>query len=57
MNGAVLGMPVRMVRRVQIGVPNEEERQGKHNDPGEQAQGEVESETPQTASAVDRLIC
>ena len=34
---------------------NEEERQSEHDDPGEQAQGQAEGETPPTAGAGDRL--
>ncbi len=34
---------------------NEEERQSEHDDPGKQAQGQAEGETPPTASAGDRL--
>ena len=38
---------------------DEEERQSEHDDPGEQAQGQAEGETPPTARAGDRLsiIC
>jgi hypothetical protein len=35
MNGAVRRMPARTVRRFQIGVSDEEERQGEHHYPGE----------------------
>lgn len=34
---------------------NEEERQSEHDDPGEQAQGQAEGETPPTARAGDGL--
>src|SRR6202022_2236703 len=40
---------------IQIGAPSEEDRQSEHDNPGQQTQGQAESETPAPASAGDLL--